>query len=138
MLCGEGRNGSVEASLAKRQEGVGIPARSAGGPRRPWYRRLANACGRHRGQARPQLAGVDADSISMRMAVMLPSLLRVPLTRIWLPTLTALAAADWPDCVYWVLAVEWIVTELPSTVLPTMVWPCTLETVSRAPHRTCP
>src|SRR6266581_3902245 len=48
----------------------------------------------------------------------------------------ALAATVLPDCVYWVLAVVWIVTELPLGVLATIVLPFTLDTVS-ASHWPC-
>lgn len=48
----------------------------------------------------------------------------------------ALAATDLPAWVYWVLAVVWIVTELPLEVLATVVWPFTLDTVS-ASHWPC-
>src|SRR6266702_7089169 len=74
--------------------------------------------------------------MSMRVAVMLPSLLCVPVTLIRAPTLMALAATVLPDCVYWVLAVVWIVTELPLDVLATIVLPLTLDTVS-ASHWPC-
>src|ERR1700736_5498525 len=42
----------------------------------------------------------------------------------------ALAATVLPAWVYWVLAVVWIVTELPLDVLATIVLPFTLDTVS--------
>src|SRR5712692_8192149 len=73
--------------------------------------------------------------MSMLVAVMLPSLLCVPMTLIRAPTLMALAATVLPAWVYWVLAVVWIVTELPLAVLATIVLPLTLDTVS-ASH--CP
>ena len=66
----------------------------------------------------------------MLVAVMLPSLLCVPMTLIRAPALMALAAAALPACVYFVLAVVWIVTELPFAALATIVLPLTLETVS--------
>jgi hypothetical protein len=42
---------------------------------------------------------------------------------------TALADADWPPLVYFVLDEVWIVTVEPSAVLAVIVWPLTLETV---------
>jgi hypothetical protein len=47
------------------------------------------------------------------VAVMLPSLLCVPITLMWLPTVTALADADLPFSVYVVLAVVWTITVVP-------------------------
>ena len=44
---------------------------------------------------------------------MLPSLLCVPITLMWLPTVTALADADLPFSVYVVLAVVWTITVVP-------------------------
>src|SRR6266699_7289621 len=67
--------------------------------------------------------------MSMLVAVMLPSLLCVPMTLIRVPALIALAATVLPACVYRVLAVVWIVTVLPLDVLATIVLPFTLDTV---------
>jgi hypothetical protein len=69
---------------------------------------------------------------SILEAVILPSLLCVPITLIRLPTLTALAVADWPLWVYLVLLVVWIVTVLPSAALAVMVLPFTTVTVNEA------
>jgi hypothetical protein len=66
---------------------------------------------------------------SILVAVMLPSLLVVPITLIRAPTVTALAEALWPALVYCVLDVSWIVTVLPLLDFATMVWPLTLLTV---------
>src|ERR1700736_6375235 len=68
--------------------------------------------------------------MSILVAVMLPSLLCVPMTLIRVPTLMAFAATALPAWVYWVLAVVWIVTELPLAVLATIVLPFTLKTVT--------
>ena len=68
--------------------------------------------------------------MSMLVAVMLPSLLCVPMTLIRVPALIALAATVLLACVYRVLAVVWIVTVLPLDVLATIVLPFTLDTVS--------
>src|SRR5690348_3456965 len=70
--------------------------------------------------------------MSMCVAVMLPSLLWVPLTRTRAPVVTALAVAAWPLRVYWVDDVAWMVTLVPSAALATIVWPLMLETVSGA------
>src|ERR1700694_1509906 len=74
--------------------------------------------------------------MSILVAVMLPSLLCVPMTLIRVPAVMALAATALPAWVYWVLAVVWTVTELPLAVLATMVLPLTLDTVS-ASHWPC-
>src|SRR5712692_1676962 len=73
---------------------------------------------------------IDYQRISMLVAVMLPSLLCVPMTLMWVPAVMALAATVLPAWVYWVLAVVWIVTELPLDVFATIVLPFTLDTVS--------
>jgi hypothetical protein len=65
----------------------------------------------------------------MLVAVILPSLLVVPITLICAPVVTALAEALWPALVNCVLDVMWIVTELPLASFATMVWPFTLLTV---------
>src|SRR2546429_9073074 len=67
--------------------------------------------------------------MSMLVAVMLPSLLCVPMTLIRVPALIALAATVLLACVYRVLAVVWIVTVLPLDVLATNILPFTLDTV---------
>src|SRR5256885_1396365 len=72
--------------------------------------------------------------MSMLVAVMLPSLLCVPMTLIRVPALIALAVLL--ACVYRVLAVVWIVTVLPLDVLATIILPFTLDTVI-ASHGPC-
>src|SRR5579863_4686248 len=79
----------------------------------------------------------------MLVAVMLPSLFCVPCTRMWLPTVTALAVAACPPAVYVVLAVVCTVTLVPSGVVARIVFPLTLVTVSggnspRPPGCPCP
>ena len=73
----------------------------------------------------------------MLVAVMLPSLLCVPITLMREPTVTALASALWWFFVYVVLAVVVIVTLLLSAAFATMVEPLMLETVS-VMHCPCP
>src|SRR5436853_7137122 len=74
--------------------------------------------------------------MSILVAVMLPSLLCVPMTLILVPALIALAATVLPAWVYRVLAVVWIVTVLPLDVLATIILPFTLDTVI-ASHGPC-
>ena len=54
------------------------------------------------------------------------------MTLIRLPTVTALALADWRLWVYLVLLVVWMVTVVPSAALAVMVLPLTVETVKAA------
>jgi hypothetical protein len=47
----------------------------------------------------------------------------------WLPAVTALAVADWPPFVYFVLDDVWMVTVEPSAAFAVIVCPLMLETV---------